>query len=82
MQGCQMVEFRGKIPIFSYLIINQHCYLIINQHCYFANLATLSNRQLCKFKKSEIKRNLKYNLCSFIDHITGKDSSLWTYIFA
>ena len=57
IQGCQMVEFKGQIPFFSYLINNLHFY--------FANLATLSNGQLCLFRqiKSEIKRKLKYNLC-------------------
>jgi hypothetical protein len=53
IQGCQMVEFKGQIPKKSYLTNNLH---------FFANLATLSDRQLCLKgqKKSEIKRRLKY----------------------
>ncbi len=45
IQGCQMVEFKGQIPIFSCLIINLH-------FC-FANLATLSNDNYVYLDKKE-----------------------------
>jgi hypothetical protein len=55
IQGCQMVEFKGQIP--------KKSYFTNNLHFYFANLATLSTRQLCllRQKKSEVKSRWKYN---------------------
>ncbi len=58
IQGCQMVELKGRFPIFF-------LYLINNLNFYFANQATLSNGQLCLFRqiKCEIKKKMDYNQC-------------------
>jgi hypothetical protein len=54
-RAARWLNLKDKLQIFSYLINNLHFY--------FANLATLSNRQLYFLRqiKSETKRRWKYN---------------------